>query len=65
MRNITNRVATNGFCALEPGAADGRPTYDGRPRSAEVCLFSDESRVIRELHNSDQAAASIQAAWVR
>jgi hypothetical protein len=63
MRNITNRIATDGFCAPGAGSADDWLGYDDRLTPAGGCLFSDESRVIRELHNLDQVAAATQRLW--
>lgn len=65
MRNITGKIATSGFCALETGAADlpGR-LHRNRLKSAEACLFSDGSRVIREIQDRDQADASTPLALV-
>ena len=36
MRYITNRIATNGFCAVGTGVADYCPAYDDRLRSLEI-----------------------------
>ena len=49
MRNITNRIATNGFCALEAGTADYLPVYDDRLRS-EILPCIERPRAYRQLN---------------
>ncbi len=61
MRNITNRIATNGFCALGAGTADYWPVYEDRVRSeTRPCI--DESRAYRQLNSCNRVAASTPAA---
>ena len=36
MRNITNRIATNGFCALGAGTAAYWPVYEDRSESTPL-----------------------------
>ena len=61
MRNITNRIATNGFCALGAGTADYWPVYDDRLRS-EIPPCIERPRAYRQLNSCNRVVASTPAA---
>jgi hypothetical protein len=61
MRNITNRIATDGFCALGAGTADYWPVSEDRVRS-EIPPCIDESRAYRQLNSCNRVVASTPAA---
>ena len=54
MRNITNRIATSGFCALGAGTADYWPVYEDRIRSEDTPLY----RRVQGLSSIEQLQSS-------
>ena len=63
MRYITNRIATNGFCALERAQLSYRTVYDDCLRSLQDGRCS-ESRARSLLHGGTREAAFTSVAAV-